>query len=102
MTDQTWTDHGAWQNCYDDICEEHTRQIAKWGFQKHPPHIWMSILTEEVGELAKAILEMTHPRSQGARPNACQQIRKEAIHVATTALKIAEMSTYEEGYDASR
>lgn len=35
---------------------ERGAQDAKWGEQNHPDHYWMTILTEEVGELAHALL----------------------------------------------
>jgi len=38
------------------IQEERKRQIEKWGEQKHDDYHWLAILTEEVGELAQAIL----------------------------------------------
>ena len=39
------------------IQRERARQDAKWGEQNHDPEHWLTILTEEVGEVAKAILE---------------------------------------------
>jgi NTP pyrophosphatase (non-canonical NTP hydrolase) len=40
-----------------EIQAERERQDARWGEQNHEPMVWLSILTEEVGEVAKAILE---------------------------------------------
>jgi len=65
---------------------EHNRQISKWGIQDLDSSWWMAFLTEEVGELAQAISEH-HFRNETA-----ENIFKEAIQVATLALKIAEMS----------
>ena len=39
------------------IKAERERQDAKWGEQNHGDFKWLSILVEEVGEVAKAILE---------------------------------------------
>ena len=39
------------------VIAERARQDAKWGEQNHHPLAWLGILTEEVGELAEAILE---------------------------------------------
>ena len=39
------------------IENERLNQDEKWGEQAHHPYKWMSILMEEVGEVAKAILE---------------------------------------------
>lgn len=42
---------------YAAIEVERKKQDEKWGVQEHGGHAWMGILTEEVGELAKAINE---------------------------------------------
>ena len=42
------------------ILSERTRQDSKWGQQNHDDLYWLSILTEEVGEAAKAINDHTH------------------------------------------
>lgn len=39
------------------IIDERRRQDEKWGAQHHGPDGWLAILTEELGEVAKAILE---------------------------------------------
>lgn len=39
------------------IMEERRRQDKKWGEQNHSDLYWLGILTEELGELAKAIIE---------------------------------------------
>jgi len=40
-----------------DIMEERARQDRKWGEQNHHDLYWLGILTEEVGEAAKSIIE---------------------------------------------
>lgn len=45
------------QGFQDLISLEREYQIQKWGEQKHSDERWLAILTEEVGEVAKAILE---------------------------------------------
>lgn len=40
-----------------DIMEERYRQDNKWGEQNHGDLYWLGILMEEVGEVAKAIIE---------------------------------------------
>ena len=42
---------------FDLIEKECLRQEDKWGFQKHDPRMWLTILMEEIGEVARAILE---------------------------------------------
>lgn len=39
------------------ISVEREYQLKKWGEQKHSDERWLAILAEEVGEVAKAILE---------------------------------------------
>ena len=41
----------------EEVAKERERQLAKWGVQFHTPEKWFLILSEEVGEVAKAILE---------------------------------------------
>lgn len=36
-----------------NVAEERGRQNARWGAQHHPPGIWLAILAEEVGEVAR-------------------------------------------------
>lgn len=73
------------------VHSERQKQIAKWGPQdtNEWPE-WLSILMEEVGELAEAINETwfrnaTHPERGGI-----ENIRKEAVQVAAVAVSIIE------------
>ena len=68
-----------------DVHDEDIRQIEKWGNKNHLLVEWMSFLTEEVGELAQAINENVY------RKGSLENIKKEAIQVATLSLKIAHM-----------
>ena len=65
----------------DKIAAEDIRQRRKGGDQRHSTHKWNTILGEEVGELAKAILEED-----------LESMADEGIQVATLALKIACMA----------
>lgn len=67
------------------ILEENQRQIMKWGIQERTAAEWILYLTEEAGEVAKATCEWIY------REGNPKEIVKEAIQVATLALKIAEM-----------
>ena len=67
------------------VWDEHHNQLNKWGVQIHTPFEWLAYTTEELGELAKAICEFEY------RDGSSRDIAKEAIQVATLALKIAEM-----------
>ena len=39
------------------ILTEQVRQLSKWGMQNHDPSFWHLILSEEMGEVAEAILK---------------------------------------------
>ena len=43
----------------EHVLNERLAQENKWGEQNHTDEIWLAILTEEIGEVAKAILEGT-------------------------------------------
>lgn len=64
---------------------ENESQLIKWGVQIHTPFEWLTYTTEELGELAQAISEHYY------RGQSKENVVKEAIQVATLALKIAEM-----------
>lgn len=49
------------ERVFEQIAQERERQVAKWGKQHHPLAIWMLILQEEIGEVAKGILEEDDP-----------------------------------------
>ncbi len=70
---------------YDMVLNESYQQIKKWGIQDHNPSDWLVFTTEELGELAEAIADWKF------RDGNALHVTKEAIQVATLALKIAEM-----------
>ncbi len=45
------------QKVFELIVAERQHQDEKWPITDHPPEKWLTILVEEVGEVAKAILE---------------------------------------------
>ena len=70
-----------------DIVEELRRQDIKWGDQRdHDMTLWMTILTEEVGELAEAIL--SQPLWFG------ENIRSEAIQVIAVCVRILQQEDF--------
>lgn len=79
-------------NCFNDgsifemVRQENKRQLEKWGIQTHTAFEWLAYLTEELGELAKAISEYEYRDGERAA------ITAEAVQVATLALKMVEMS----------
>lgn len=80
---------------------ERRRQDAKWGEQNHNDYYWLGILTEEVGEAAKALIEMSRCATVpyqlqhlGCKAEAHENIQyldnpdleKELTHVAAVAI----------------
>ena len=68
------------------VVEERQRQEAKWGEQNHSPFIYLTILMEEVGELAQAIWETWAGGKNGGLDN----MRAEAVQTAAVAMAIVE------------
>lgn len=62
-----------------EVHAERVRQDEKWGEQNHDPALFLTILTEEVGEVARAILDKDTPG-----------YREELIQVAAVAVSIVE------------
>ena len=68
----------------EEIFAERVRQDARWGEQNHTPIWWHAILAEEVGEVAKAILELQFAGKSIAA------VRKELVQVAAVAIAAVE------------
>lgn len=66
------------------IRAERERQDKKWGEQNHDDYRWLAILTEEVGELAQAIL---HDEFGGSHAGTTQT---ELVQVAAVAVQWLE------------
>lgn len=75
-----------------EVIKERERQHAKWGQQEHTPFVWLSILTEEVGEAAKEANEaLFSGRADGkVQADAIANLRTELIQVAAVAAAIVE------------
>jgi len=72
-----------------EVMHERDRQHDKWGEQNHSRLLWLAILVEEVGEVAKASLE--------ANPEQC---RRELIQVAAVA--VAAIESFDRLYALSK
>ena len=70
---------------------ERNRQDEKWGVRNHRPNDWTAILAEEVGEVAKAGLEV-YPVNQRliSVDQALKEWRDELVHVMATAMAAIE------------
>lgn len=67
----------------EEVAEERARQDREWGIQYHELAVWALILTEEVGEVCKAILEARSGR-------ALDDVRMELVQVAAVAASMVE------------
>jgi NTP pyrophosphatase (non-canonical NTP hydrolase) len=68
------------------ILKEDERQIEKWGLQDRHLFEWLAYVTKELGELSEAISLYSY--FEGNLDN----VRDEAVQVATLAIKIAQMT----------
>jgi len=57
------------------VGDERLRQDLRWGQQNHGDGLWLAILTEEVGETAEAMLDLSQT-----------DIRAELVQVAAVAV----------------
>lgn len=74
------TREAARNNATTRIAMERQRQIKLWGDGPMPPHLRLAILTEEVGEVARAICD-----EQGD-----EHLLEELVQVGAVALRWAE------------
>jgi hypothetical protein len=81
-----WKDPDVWIDDINPLIRESIAQIKQWGIQTHSPFEWLTYAAEELGELAKAISEHVYRQAPAS------DVSKEAIQLATLALKIAKMS----------
>lgn len=75
----------ATKKVLEGVLKERDRQDSKWGEQNHNPLEWLSILSEEVGEVALAI-NIAH---FGDVPD-WTNYRKELLEVAAVAVAAVE------------
>jgi NTP pyrophosphatase (non-canonical NTP hydrolase) len=71
----------------NDIATERERQDNKWGVQDHDPAVWLSILAEETGEVARAVLGFHFPHGGD---NPVGNYRDELVQVAAVAVAAIE------------
>lgn len=70
------------EKVFVDIVYERARQDAKWGDQSGNLNVvWSTVLTEEVGEAAKAVLQLDFEHG-GTR----EELREELIQCAAVAV----------------
>ena len=70
----------------DEVLHERRRQEALFGEQNHELPVYLSLLVEEVGEVGRAVNEITHKDSDTGLADA----REELVQVAALAVAIVE------------
>jgi NTP pyrophosphatase (non-canonical NTP hydrolase) len=73
-------------NINEDVFMERMRQNEKWGIQRHDNGVWLSILIEEVGEVAEAMQKGMKSEKETDANN----LYEELIQVAAVASAWAE------------
>lgn len=76
---------------FGDIVRERDCQDKQWGEQNWKPLEWFPILSEEVGEVGKALAEGLGPREFDA-----ENYREELVQVAAVA--IAAIQAFDRGH----
>lgn len=74
----------------EEVFEERCRQERKWGQQNHDLPRYFAIMSEEVGEVAKAIVEHEWPGNEQSRGLLLLDVRKELIQAAAVAVAMVE------------
>ena len=69
-----------------DVYGERLSQDHKWGVQDRAPSVWLAILTEEVGEVARHIIDAINQE----RPIEREGYRMELVQVAAVAVAAVE------------
>lgn len=67
------------EKIWQEVKDEMYKQDARWGEQNHQRPFWLAILMEEVGEVAKAVIEYDSAA-----------YREELIQVAAVAISALE------------
>lgn len=79
-----------------ELVDERQRQDAKWGEQNHPMPVWMTVITEEIGEASEAVLkwwfasDYTDKANELANELRIDTIRTELIQVAAVTVAAIE------------
>lgn len=73
-----------------EVFEERKRQFAKFGYQNCTPLEWFAILSEEVGEVAKEVVDF-HMAGLNLTPEGSKDYRKELLQVAAVALQAIQV-----------
>jgi len=72
------------------IGRERQLQDIKWGEQNHAPADYLAILSEEVGEVAKEVVEANSAKTPKAKKDRLRNYRTELIQTAAVAVAMVE------------
>lgn len=75
-----------------DVVAERVQQEMKWGEQNHHPVYWLGILAEELGEVAKEVIEATEYTGR-ENPGNGTRYRRELVQLA--AVCVAALESYD-------
>lgn len=64
MSDRTPAQEGQTLAALQAVMTERQRQHEKWGVQRHDFTVWLTVLSEEVGEVAEQILWLRQTESE--------------------------------------
>ena len=79
------------EDIYKELVEERIKQHLQWGEQNHGPLFWNAILQEEVGEVARAVVDN---HNEGL---SLEVYRNELVQVAAVAISAIESYDRNEG-----
>ena len=85
------------------ITREREQQEAAWGTNDYAPSVWLTILAEEFGEVAKAVERLTFGNLIDEGEENRAQLRLELVQVAAVAVAWLErLDAEDEGAEAGR
>ena len=88
VNDTPWAPSGT-VNVFRDVAEERRSQDAKWGADRSlHPSLWLTILVEEVGEVAEVILDDMNGVAIASDDDLTveDRLREELVQVAAVAV----------------
>lgn len=78
------------------VKEEQDRQKRKWGEQNHGPYKYFAILSEELGEVAKVLEDVTYGKYESHKEYR-RQLEYELVQVAAVSVSWIEAIRREKG-----
>lgn len=74
----------------NEVMAERHKQFTKWGYQDCAPLEWFAILSEEIGEVAKEVVDF-HMAGMNITPEGSKDYRTELIQVAAVAIQAIQV-----------